>query len=219
MIFNEDQLFHIYNQGNNKTEIFFSDENYSYFLWKMKAYLLPFGDLVSWCLMPNHFHWQFYVNRTEIERFELRKHVNKTEEERRAQDKKSIYFGPKYRGEYKANDENPISLNESIGILMRSYTNAINRAYGRTGSLFRQGCKAKCGWLNQFITLGDLDYFPYELERYLNYDRVCFDYIHNNPVKGKLVKNATDYPWSSAREYEGLSEECISNVELGKALM
>ncbi len=30
------------------------------------------------------------------------------------------------------------------------------------------------------------------------------DYLHHNPVKRGLVKSATDWPWSSAREYAGL---------------
>ncbi|MEM1327726.1 MAG: hypothetical protein AAGI23_17325 [Bacteroidota bacterium] len=57
MDFYNNQLFHIYNQGNNSRQTFFEEENYRYFLWKMRAYLPLFGDLISWCLMPNHFHW------------------------------------------------------------------------------------------------------------------------------------------------------------------
>jgi putative transposase len=60
------QLFHIYNQGNNSQTIFFHEENYHYFLWKMRAYLLPFGDLVAYCLMPTHFHWLFFIQKMKV---------------------------------------------------------------------------------------------------------------------------------------------------------
>lgn len=79
MEFYENQLFHIYNQGNNRRQVFFSDENYEFFLWKMKAYLLPFGDFVAWCLMPSHFHWQFYVRRISVKRQLLFEHVDQIE--------------------------------------------------------------------------------------------------------------------------------------------
>lgn len=49
------QLFHVYNQGNNRQTIFFSDENYQFFLWKMKAYLLPFADIIAYCLCQHIF--------------------------------------------------------------------------------------------------------------------------------------------------------------------
>lgn len=55
------QLFHIYNRGNNKQRIFFKRENYLYFLQKVKEYLKPHADIIAWCLMPNHFHFLIYI--------------------------------------------------------------------------------------------------------------------------------------------------------------
>ena len=49
-------IYHIYNQGNNKQIIFFRRENYFYFLKKIEQYLSQNADLLAWCLMPNHFH-------------------------------------------------------------------------------------------------------------------------------------------------------------------
>lgn len=50
-------FYHIYNRGNNKENIFFEKENYSYFLRLFKAYLSEgFIRLHSYCLMPNHYH-------------------------------------------------------------------------------------------------------------------------------------------------------------------
>ena len=49
-------LYHIYNRGNNRERIFYSRENYLYFLAKIRKYLTPQLRIFAWCLMPNHFH-------------------------------------------------------------------------------------------------------------------------------------------------------------------
>lgn len=56
-------IYHLYNRGNNRQRIFFSRENYLYFLRKCHKYLKPYCDILAWCLMPNHFH--FLLNITE----------------------------------------------------------------------------------------------------------------------------------------------------------
>ena len=38
-----------------------------FFLRKIKIYILPYTDIISWCLMPNHFHFMMLVNEVEIE--------------------------------------------------------------------------------------------------------------------------------------------------------
>jgi putative transposase len=60
MEFLENELYHIYNRGNNKQRIFFNSENYLYFLKKVSIYIRPHCDILAYCLMPNHFH--FLVN-------------------------------------------------------------------------------------------------------------------------------------------------------------
>lgn len=61
MKFTEGHLFHIYNKGNNRQEIFFRDENYLYFLRKVRKYIQPYCDILSYGLMPNHFHFLIYA--------------------------------------------------------------------------------------------------------------------------------------------------------------
>lgn len=55
-IFESGQYYHIYNRGNNKENIFIEEKNYSYFLEKIKKYLLPVTDVYAYCLLKNHFH-------------------------------------------------------------------------------------------------------------------------------------------------------------------
>ncbi len=65
MILEELKLYHIYNQGNNRQKIFFRQENYLFFLKKIKIHILPHADILAWCLMPNHFHLMVYVHTFE----------------------------------------------------------------------------------------------------------------------------------------------------------
>lgn len=77
------QFYHIYNRGNAKAAIFQNEEDYSYFLYKLKQNLFPSEfnkgnnkihprstplpddsfSLVSYCLMPNHFHFLVRQNK------------------------------------------------------------------------------------------------------------------------------------------------------------
>ncbi len=60
MEFQANQIYHIYNRGNIKQPIFFKPENYTYFLEKVRKFILPHCEILSYCLMPNHFHFQIY---------------------------------------------------------------------------------------------------------------------------------------------------------------
>jgi putative transposase len=48
--------YHIYNRGNNRSDIFFENENYSYFLKLYDKYISPVAETFAWCLLKNHFH-------------------------------------------------------------------------------------------------------------------------------------------------------------------
>ena len=54
-------MYHIFNRGNNGEKIFYSASNYDFFLQKVKKEILPYGDILGWCLMPNHFHFLIEV--------------------------------------------------------------------------------------------------------------------------------------------------------------
>ncbi len=62
MYYTEGEVYHVYNRGNDKQQIFFDDEDYQDFLRRMKVYLKPESDLLCYCLMPNHFHFMLSVN-------------------------------------------------------------------------------------------------------------------------------------------------------------
>ncbi|MDY0082973.1 MAG: transposase [Ignavibacteriaceae bacterium] len=53
----KDTYHHLHNRGANKALIFYERENYLYFLRRMKFYSYKYKiKLLSYCLMPNHFH-------------------------------------------------------------------------------------------------------------------------------------------------------------------
>lgn len=156
MTFSEGELYHIYNRGNNRQKIFFNSENYIFFLRKVRLQVLPFCDILAYCLMPTHFHFLIYSDkRTTSTKFIAGAEKN--------------------------------VLSEGIKTLLSSYTQAINKQNQTTGSLFQQNTKAKS------ISKGSK-----------LYDFICLHYIHQNPLKARLVKKIEDWTYSSFPDYCGL---------------
>ena len=71
-----------------------------------------------------------------------------------------------------------ISASKQFSHLFNAYTQAINKRFKRTGSLFEKPFHRK------LITSDD-------------YFQKLIHYIHNNPVHHGFCKNINDYPWSS----------------------
>lgn len=62
MNFEPQHIYHIYNQGNNKQQLFSTHEDYKAFLKLFKFYAIPYCDVLAWCLLPNHFHFMVVAN-------------------------------------------------------------------------------------------------------------------------------------------------------------
>lgn len=71
MQFQQHTLFHIYNRGNNRQNIFFEKGNYIYFLFKIRNYLLPHCEILAYCLMPNHFHLLIYADERTMQTIKI----------------------------------------------------------------------------------------------------------------------------------------------------
>jgi putative transposase len=204
MEFSNGQIYHVFNRGNNSQTVFFSHENYLFLLEKLRKSILPHADILAWCLMPNHFHLMIEVKHMEIEIVEQ--------------------FGSEgfTLSETLTKPTKKRTLNDSIGIMIRSYSRAIQKQQKITGSLFQKETKALCltepqsispaHFNSHFGTMGNLD-LPET-----NYLNVCFDYIHQNPVNGGLVNNPEDWEFSSHRDYYCRRKGKLINRELAKEL-
>jgi putative transposase len=193
MEYSPHQIYHVFNQGNNKQQVFFSKYNYFLFLKKVKQYIIPNADILSYCLMPNHFHLLIYMNALGCNQS-----YNPI-----AGYKKDENIGNRYQQQF----------SKDLSTLLRSYTRAINNQNNRSGSLFRNKTKAKQG-SNDFV----IAKLPKTGIIELDYEQTCFNYIHQNPVKAGLVKKDIDWPYSSAREYAFRLKDGICNKQLSAKL-
>ncbi len=225
MQFGNGHLYHIYNRGNNSQKIFFTKENYLFFLKKIKTYILPHADILAWCLMPSHFHLMVYVRQESIPVGNRGGFTRNSEGFTRnsegftRKDSEGFTLSETLTKKPTETSETPTkknrSLNHSIGIMLRSYTRAIQKQQKITGSLFQKESKAICLTEIDGVTPA---WFQTEYGTMINiplqekaYPQACFDYIHGNPVKDGLVRNTNGWEFSSARDYAGFREGSIVN--------
>lgn len=190
MQYQENTIYHIYNHSNDGGPIFFQERNYVFFIRKTRVHLLPYVDFLAYCLMPTHFHFLVYTKPAAC-----------------------TLLPPKTDKDFEQQ-----RLHRAIGNMLSSYTRAINNQEERRGSLFRGKTKAKNGILEGGISLNN----PREdglFKQDNDYALRCFHYIHNNPVKDELVVRATDWAYSSAKDYAGLRNGTLCNQALAKKLL
>ena len=148
-----DAYYHIYNRGVNRENVFVEDRNYFHFMNLYAKYIEPVAETFAYCLLRNHFHVLVKI-RTEEEIKTLTKTLRVFETLRVSEP--SIQFSN----------------------LLNAYAKAINKAYGRSGSLFQH---------------------PFGRVRVANptqFYRVVM-YIHQNPQKHKFVNDYKEWKYSS----------------------
>ena len=194
MIFESNHIYHIYNQGNNRQKVFFNRENYLFFLKKINEHILPYADVLAWCLMPNHFHLMVAVRMQD------------------QSDRVSFFKDNNSPGHYQK------KLNNSIATMLSSYTRAINIQQKGTGSLFREGTKAvELGSIeSEKLKYQKRNANAAGIAQNLDEEQLhtCFRYIHNNPVEAGLAKQITDWDFSSAPDIVGIRKESFLNKKL-----
>lgn len=151
-----DTYYHIYNRGNNGENIFVQERNYEHFMNLYFKYIDPIAETYAYCLLRNHFHVSLKT-KTEEEIEQTLKALETF--------KDSGKLGPGY-------------LSRQFSNLFNAYAKAINKAYGRTGSLFEHP------FGRVPITTG---------RQFWN----VIAYIHQNPQKHKFVQDFRDWKWSS----------------------
>jgi REP element-mobilizing transposase RayT len=148
------EYYHIYNRGNNGELIFLDERNPAYFLSLYAKYVAPVAATYAYCLVPYHFHLLVRIR----------------------DDERTAPSCERARQEKHGNPSPSLAFSK----LFSAYAKAINREYGRTGSLFEKPFRRK---------LIDSDAYFVSLVAY----------IHRNPQKHGLVADFRPWPLSSYR--------------------
>jgi hypothetical protein len=144
------KYYHIYNRGNNGDNIFIEERNYTYFMNLYAKYIDPVAETFAYCLLRNHFHVGVRIKDLG---------------------------GRENLGGF-GNLRGLKSPGQQFSNFFNAYSKAINRAYGRTGSLFENRYRRK----------------EVTTDRYF---QQLIHYIHWNPQKHGFVTDFRDYAYSS----------------------
>ena len=178
-------VYHIFNRGNNRETIFFTDANYQYFLGKYAKYLSPVLDTYAYCLLPNHFHLVARVKTPEetaaVPDFPGFKNLESLA-----------------RDAVPDPDDNP-DPDDRIGRLVSnqfrlcfmSYAKALNKQRRRTGSLFQKNFKR--------LAVHSEGYFTNLIL-----------YVHANPQLHGIWDDYRDWPHSS---YASLLSDGVTRLQ------
>lgn len=170
--------YHIYNRGNNGENIFKESTNYNFFLQRYSKYCYPVLDTYAYCQLKNHFHLLVRIR-------------NPTEVERLIEDEK---IDEKVHKRLSKKGWSPQLVSQQLGHLFNSYTQAFNKKYDRSGSLFERPFKRrKIDQRKYFCNL--------------------VSYIHRNPQLHKLCDDFKSYQYSSYPIFSSKRESKINRQE------
>ena len=145
------KYYHIFTKGNNQENIFLEEKNYAYFLQLYRQHISPIADTFAYCLLKNHFHFLIRIKET---------------------------CEPQTSQVSETCEVSPAMVSRRFSNLLNAYTKAINKAYGRTGSLFQE----------RFRRL--------EVNSPYYFSRLVY-YIHFNPQKHGFLPSFREWPHSS----------------------
>ena len=169
-----DTYYHIYNRGVNGENIFIEERNYDLFLKLYERHITPVADTFAYCMLRNHFHVDLRV-KSEEEILETKKTLRVS----------SVNSGQVKQGILANQDEGrtrkPLGskyVSDQFSNFFNAYAKTINKAYGRTGSLFQHP-------FGRVPITSDRQFWN------------VIAYIHQNPQKHGFVKDFRDWKYSS----------------------
>jgi putative transposase len=180
------KVYHIYNRGNNREDLFRFPEDYQHFLRLYEKYIEPIAETYSWCLLRNHFHLLVKIKSKEDTGYFNPLYSFKTNETGRIKNHNNNEL------KWQFISENEIGLLDGItkeklkrptpyrqfSHLFNAYSKYMNIKYKRTGSLFEKNFRRIC--------VQNPSYF-----------KQLVIYIHKNPEYHGFIDNFRQYPWSS----------------------
>ena len=113
--FTENGCYHVFNRANGFETLFNREDNYYFFLQRLKKYILPIADLYAYCLLPNHYHLVLQLKPT----IDIESHYSLI--------KRKAPPVTEWMAEFIA---------QCFGNWQNSYAKSFNKKYSRMGSLF-----------------------------------------------------------------------------------
>lgn len=164
--------YHIYNRGNNRSDIFLENEDYLHFLDLYAIYIESIANTFAWCLMKNHFH--------VLVRIKEKEEIGYLDASKFKSDdlhlKWKTYFPEIPDSNF---TRKPLAIKQ-FQHLFSAYSKWFNRRHKRTGAVFENT-------------------FERKLVNHQKYFQNMVLYIHQNPIKHGFVEHILDYPWTSYR--------------------
>ncbi len=116
--------YHVYNRAIGNEKAFLSNENYRFFLQKIKQYIEPIAHIYCYCLLPNHYHVLLSI-KDEIAINEYKESLQKHE---------------KLLGNFTTTEAFVLQQFSNMG---NSYTKAFNKMHSRRGRLFMESLQRR----------------------------------------------------------------------------
>lgn len=158
-----DTYYHIYNRGVNGENIFVEERNYDLFMKLYEKHISPVADTFAYCMLRNHFHVDLKTkSEEEIIQYNETLRVSQANQDE-GQSRKPL--GSKF-------------VSDQFSNFFNAYAKTINKAYGRTGSLFQHP-------FGRVPITSDRQFWN------------VIAYIHQNPQKHGFVKDFRDWKYSS----------------------
>jgi len=172
-------FFHIYNRGNDGIKIFYSNENYKYFLQKFDKYFSDYLNVYTYCLLANHFHFLVSV-KSETDVLIASKKMKGIDKIKKAALEKNY-------------DMVAVIISEQFRRFFIAYSKAINNQAGRHGSLFTKKFRRKkvntLNYLQRLVIYIHTNPVHHELtDDFINYEWNTYKKILSSR-KSKLIKN------------------------------
>ncbi len=178
--FAQNNFYHLYNRGNGRQDVFLDDEDRKFFLFRLKENLFPLKAVFRG--LPPEDCLQGGASIVA---------ESHTPYGRKILPPNSFtlfcYCLMPNHFHFLIRQNTELSISKLVGKVFTSYSKYFNAKYEQVGHVFQDRIKAvlvendpQLLWLSA--------------------------YIHNNPLTAGLVKDLTDYPWSSYPDYLGLRQ-------------
>jgi putative transposase len=142
--------------------VFIERRNYAYFLCLFARHIEPVAQIFAYCLLKNHFHFLVRI-KTEAE---IQQSLNQfSSQSLRVFETLRDSIGASYPS-------------KKFSDFFNAYAKSINKAYGRTGSLFQHP-------VGRVVVKNDRQAFA------------VVAYIHQNPQKHQLIDDFRQWEYSS----------------------